>query len=447
MLTILTLLFWLAVACGALALLGFVAGRLLSVERQPDAVHFAQTEDGWRLGLARYRPQRPIGGAPPVVLCPGFALSAAIYDLFPETSLARYLASFGYDVWLLDLRGRGYSERPRFGGRRRYTWAFDDYVELDLPAAIDAICRETGARAVQWIGLDLGALVPLAALTRGGAARVASLAALAAPAIFRRQAALLPRWVLRALRLVRIEAALRLAAPLLGRLFPPPLSLWQNRDNIDSPAYRRLLINACCSFSRRELAQYREWLAGDLFQALDGARDYRKGLSSLALPCLLLYGPRDPLAPPEAMEATADALPGVEDKVVVVASRMHGMSANYGHLDLLAARTAPRDIYPHLLKWLDLHAGVPVPAGRPEPGHATHGDELEAWHKVTPRAPAPAPQEAPPSASSASADALAPSAAATATDPRPAAATSDENADEDAPDDIEWTDGDARVPK
>jgi hypothetical protein len=92
MLTILTFLFWLAVACGAVALIGFCAGRLLQVPRLPDAVHFVDTEDGWRLGLARYRPRRPIVGAPPVVLCPGFALSAAIYDLLPETSLARYLS-------------------------------------------------------------------------------------------------------------------------------------------------------------------------------------------------------------------------------------------------------------------------------------------------------------------------------------------------------------------
>jgi pimeloyl-ACP methyl ester carboxylesterase len=431
MLTLLSILFWIAIIAVAIGLFAHLVGRFLQVDRQPDAVIYATTEDGWRLGLARYRPQSPIHGAPPVLLCPGAALSAAIFDVLPETTLARYLAGCGYDVWLIDLRGRGLSERPRLWGRRRYTWTFDDYVEFDVPAVVEAVCRETGATAVQWIGLDLGALVLLAATDAPTTARVRSLAALGAPAVFRRQALLLPGWVLRLLRYVRLETVVRLAAPLLGRLYPPPLGLWQNRDNIDGHVYRKALVNAVCSFSRAEIQQYREWLGSDAFVAAEGVKDYRKALASVTLPVMMLHGPRDPLASPDMIEATVEALSGCEERVSLLASRVHGLSANYGHLDLVLGRNAARDIYPQLLRWLDLHAGVALPADRPRPLPSVAEESpspQQAWEQATaPVRPVPPPPTEPPPA---------------APEDTPA------DADADAVDDIPWGDGDVpHVPR
>ncbi len=105
--TLIALLFWLAVVAGLLALYGFLAGRFLQVDAQPDAVHFTTTSDGWRLALGRYRAAMPLAGAPPVLLCPGLALSGRLFDLGAERSLARYLARHGYQTWVLDWRGRG----------------------------------------------------------------------------------------------------------------------------------------------------------------------------------------------------------------------------------------------------------------------------------------------------------------------------------------------------
>jgi pimeloyl-ACP methyl ester carboxylesterase len=418
MLTLLSIVFWIAVIVGAIGLFARLVGRFLQLDRQPDEVIYVTTEDGWRLGLARYRPQSPIPGAPPVVLCPGAALSTAVFDLLPETTLARYLAGWGYDVWLLDLRGRGLSERPRLWGRRRYTWTFDDYVEFDAPAALEAVCRETGAASAQWIGLDLGALVLLAA---GDAAtsRVRSLVALGATAAFRRQSLLLPGWVLRLLRYVRLETVVRVAAPLLGRLYPPPLGLWQNRDNIDGHVYRKALVNAVCSFSRAEMQQYSEWLASDAFVAVEGTKDYRKSLASMMLPVMIVHGPRDPLASPDMIETTVEMLSGCEERVTLVASRMHGLSANYGHLDLVLGRNAARDIYPQLLRWLDLHAGVPLPADRPRPLAPTADDSPSPRQATAAVRPVPPVEET--------------------------AAPSTEVADTSDPaaaDDIQWGDGD-----
>ena len=162
MLTVLSVFFYVGVGLGVLALLSFLSRRYFQLDPEPDQIVYCITEDSWRLALSRYLPARPLDGAPPVVLCPGFGLSGAIFDLDEEVSLARYLASRGYDVWVLDFRGRGASEKPRLWGRRRLRWCFDDYVDFDVPAALEAVCKTTGARQVQWVGLSMGALAAMA---------------------------------------------------------------------------------------------------------------------------------------------------------------------------------------------------------------------------------------------------------------------------------------------
>jgi pimeloyl-ACP methyl ester carboxylesterase len=367
MLTIISLIFWMAVSAGVLALFGFCCRSFLQIDRHPDAIHFVRTEDGWRLGLAHYRPLRAIPGAPPIVLCPGLGFSGALYDLSEETSLARFLTVHGYEAWVLDWRGRGLSEKPRLGGHRRYNWSFDDYVDFDAPAVLEHVCRQSGAARVHWIGLGSGALVAWGVLSGPAAQRIASVISLGAPCYFRRQGGLVSPWLLWLWGLLRVEAVMGIFSPLLGRTYPGPLSLLQNRDNIEPALYRRALVHAACSPSAKEIQQQRAWWQQDVFSAIDKQRDYRKALSAVETPSFFLSGPRDPFAPAEMVEASLQALAEIEEKVFVLASRMHGMSTNYGHLDLLLGRNARRDVYPHLLKWLDLHAEVPVPAERPEP--------------------------------------------------------------------------------
>src|SRR5690348_4227676 len=73
-----------------------------------DERHVARTDDGWDLGLYRYRARNGRGTAKPfpVVMSHGMAGSRLIFDLHPEYSLARFLAARGFDVFLVDLRGR-----------------------------------------------------------------------------------------------------------------------------------------------------------------------------------------------------------------------------------------------------------------------------------------------------------------------------------------------------
>jgi hypothetical protein len=62
---------WLALLVG----LAFLAGRWFFVERVPDEVHNATTQDGWRVAVTRFRPadDARAPGRLPVVLLHGLA--------------------------------------------------------------------------------------------------------------------------------------------------------------------------------------------------------------------------------------------------------------------------------------------------------------------------------------------------------------------------------------
>jgi pimeloyl-ACP methyl ester carboxylesterase len=367
MLTFLNIVFWIAVVAGALAALAWGFGRAFAIRSLPDSVVFVTTDDDWHLALTRHRPKAPLADAPPVLICHGAGFSSALFDIAPEISMPRFLAEHGYDVWLLDLRGRGMHHHRGLPGRRRPAWSFDDYVDLDAPAALEAVCDRTGADDLQWIGFGMGALVGHAAAAGPFGDRIRSIANIGGAAVFRRQQSEASPRLLRSLRWLWSSHLLRLGAPLLGRVFPAPLRLLQNRDNIDLPAYRRALVDAAAKLSRSECNQYAEWLEQDSFTALVQRRDLREQVAAAPTPALLVAGPRDQVSPREMMEATREVLEGADETRLVLASRMHGMSANYGHLDLAIGRSVRRDIFTHLLAWLDRHADVELQEDRPRP--------------------------------------------------------------------------------
>jgi predicted alpha/beta hydrolase len=126
----------------------------------PEWAH-ATTSDGVRLALRRFRP----AGAPRgVVLC----THAMWANGSSQLRFAAAAAEAGLDCWVLDFRGHGASvpPSPRVGG-----WNFDDYVERDLPAALEAVARGSGAAPgqVAYLGHSLGGLVGLAAFGTGSA--------------------------------------------------------------------------------------------------------------------------------------------------------------------------------------------------------------------------------------------------------------------------------------
>jgi len=148
-------------------------------------IYRVRTRDGVELALKRYRPDP---GSPlrlrgqPVILMAGMLSNHNYFDLhamegrnyavrLPEKladwarndpyvradplkyySLAYYLWSRGYDVWLADYRGEG-REPVRSAGTDGYT--IDDLGIYDMPAIVSKVREVTGKKPV-WIGHSMG---------------------------------------------------------------------------------------------------------------------------------------------------------------------------------------------------------------------------------------------------------------------------------------------------
>ncbi len=126
----------------------------------------AVTSDGVRLAIRRFAPAGAAGAGRGAVLCTHAMMVHGRYFHGRDGGFAAALAGHGLDVFVLDWRGHGDSKPPR---PHDGTWTFDDYVTLDLPAALAAVGTAAGCRAaeVAVLGHSLGGLVTLAALGTG----------------------------------------------------------------------------------------------------------------------------------------------------------------------------------------------------------------------------------------------------------------------------------------
>jgi pimeloyl-ACP methyl ester carboxylesterase len=111
------------------------------------------TEDGVELAVRRY----PRPGAQPVLLVHGLSANMNCFDLSVEgASLARYLSSRGFDVWLYNQRGMGTGE---WASDEPAGWkhSVDDLALLDLAAAVELVLDETGMPLLA-IGHSMGGM-------------------------------------------------------------------------------------------------------------------------------------------------------------------------------------------------------------------------------------------------------------------------------------------------
>ncbi len=301
------------------------------------------------LAMVRKRLAEHEGGTrAPVLLIHGFGQNRYAWHL-PSRSFANYLARAGYDVFNLDLRGHGRSRG--FGGRRSTT--VSDYVEGDLPSAVEEVQRLSGNRPVFLVGHSLGGLVSYAAAPAMDGA-VAGLVSIGSPYHFGRGSASLTAIA----TFVRLVNVLRLHPNPPVPLRPVGLSLAVFRQFAESPLYpmpwrgwrkgslepQVLSEHLRLAFDRAglaELAELFEWAADKQF----GGRgsDYGARFEAMDRPLLVIAGTHDDLAPPEGVHA-GYAHATATDKTY--------RALPLGHIDLLVGRDAPNTTWPLVAGWL-----------------------------------------------------------------------------------------------
>jgi len=305
------------------------------------------------LAMIRKRLARNGGGTRGIVLLVhGFGQNRYAWHL-PSRSFANYLAKAGFDVFNLDLRGHGRSRH--FGSRRSKRIA--DYVDEDLPSAVEEIQRIAGVRPVFLVGHSLGGLVSYAAApTLEGA--LGGVASIGSPYHFGKGSTSLTAIA----TFVRLVNVLRLKPNPPVPLKPVGLTMMAFRAFAESPLYpmpwrgwrtgavepKVLNEHLRMAFDRAglaELAELFDWAAQRKFGGRES--DYGTRFESLDLPLLVVAGTHDDLAPPEGVHV-AFMRSQARDKTY--------RTLPLGHIDLLIGRDAPASVWSLLADWVGKRA-------------------------------------------------------------------------------------------
>jgi pimeloyl-ACP methyl ester carboxylesterase len=318
----------------------------------------AVAADGWPLRVSHFIPRDARGG-PPVVLCHGLSANRWNLMLPGRHSLAAVLREAGHEVFVVDLRGSGDSDRPP-PGRTSAEVDFDAHALLDAPAVLQLALDVSRQPKAFWVGHSMGGLVGLALAQSAHGAQLAGVVALGSPTQFNfhhKVLVTLLGWSLRAGvgGRIRHRWLVRLAAPYL--FTPVPGGLVYHRPNMDSKLNRAVAYHVLGDPSVRILRQFHGWLSQDAWALGSPRTDLREGLARVTCPVLFVAGSLDLLSPPENMAAGLARL-GSADRTLVVVGRARGDSQDYGHGDLIFGKQAPEEVFPQVERWLRSHAPV-----------------------------------------------------------------------------------------
>ncbi|MFQ6048102.1 MAG: alpha/beta hydrolase [Phycisphaerae bacterium] len=346
--------------------------------------YFTSTPDGWSLNLLRYQPSRPKPDADPVICCHGLGYNASFWDLTDQTSLPRFLQQRGYDVWCVSLRGSGQSTKPTVAQLRRLfrlnltalqpeallrrrpgllklNWTVDDHIRQDLPTILRFVTRTTGHRRLHWVGHSMGGMIIFAHLATTNDQRINTVVAVAVPMVMLRPLNRVFQTMLNNMQVVQIgNAVVSTSLPaIIGTLVGPRLQspvdrLFYNADNVDYLVGHRLSYLAQEEISPGQFRQLMAMLRTGQFRSADGTVNYAEQLPSVRVPTLFVAGSLDQMATVGAVKWAYNRI-GASDKRFVMFAKINGHLADYGHDDLIIGRHARSEVYPQILRWLEVH--------------------------------------------------------------------------------------------
>ncbi|KAJ0247978.1 Alpha/beta hydrolase family protein [Hirschfeldia incana] len=250
----------------------------------------------------------------------------------------------------------------------KYDWDFDNYLEEDVPAAIEYVraqCKPKDGKLLA-IGHSMGGILLYAMLSRcafeGREPCLAAVATLASSLDYTTSDSALKLLIPLAdpaqalsVPVVPLGALLAAAYPLSSR--PPYVLSWLNdlisaTDMMHPEQLEKLVLNNFCTIPAKLLIQLTTAFRAGGLRDRSGKFYYKDHLSGTSVPVLALAGDRDLICPPVAVEDTAKLFP---ENLVTYKELGEPDGPHYAHYDLVGGRLAVEQVYPCITEFLSHH--------------------------------------------------------------------------------------------
>ncbi|KAL2603141.1 hypothetical protein R1flu_003934 [Riccia fluitans] len=240
----------------------------------------------------------------------------------------------------------------------KYDWDFDDYLNEDVPTALDYVRKITKPvdGKVLSIGHSMGGIVLYAHLsTRGsdsGLAAAVSLASALDYGVSDTSLKLLlplmdPAQVLN-VPVVPLGALMTAVHPLVSR--PPYALAWLGynvsaQNMMDPPLFNKLVLNNFGTIPVKLLFHLSTVFQPGGLQNRDGSISYKENICKCDVPVLALAADKDLICPPIAVLDTVEEFP----KDIVTYKVFGGENdVHYGHYDLVCSPAAKKEVFPYI---------------------------------------------------------------------------------------------------
>jgi polyhydroxyalkanoate synthase len=234
----------------------------------------------------------------------------------------------------------------------------DDYVQGDVPAILAKVREETGAPTVHWVGHSLGGMIIYAYVERFGDSELASISTLGAPLTIPQP----PNNFLRGFRdnkdLIKIITLL--ISPSLATQFPVldqrsgVVAAMYNPGNADRSVLREFFTRDIEDIPVGVLDQLVAAVQTGELRSNNGQLNYAQLLEKVTVPTFTAGGLVDIIACPESVRYVYSHI-GSADKAFHIFCVVNNDTIDYGHMDLVFGRYAPRDVFPAIERWLAAH--------------------------------------------------------------------------------------------
>lgn len=178
--------------------------------------------------LLQYSPQTETVYAEPILITPAWIMKYYILDLSPRNSMVRYLVEQGHTVFMISWKNPTAADRDL---------GLDDYVQLGLREALDAVGAIVPKRKIHAVGYCIGGTllsIGSALLAQQGDTRIASVTLLAALTEFSEPGEL--SVFISPSQLAMLEAVMHKAGVLDSERMGGAFTLLRSRDLLWTPA-------------------------------------------------------------------------------------------------------------------------------------------------------------------------------------------------------------------